>query len=158
MIANMLEATAIRHPDLRFRNLLLLAPAITIDDFEHRIQAHADRFAVFRMFVMNDELECHDRLVPGVYPRSLLYFVSGTLESQADTPLLGLRRHSCGQRPYDDYRFASLQRYLAEEEDRLVLSKTSDEAGDGLRSVAARHGDFDDDPVTLESLQAIIRR
>jgi hypothetical protein len=158
VIGNLLEATAVRHRDLRFRNLLLLAPAITVDRTFTQIQAHVDRFDAFRMFTMEDALECRDRLVPGVYPRSLLYFVSGALECEPDEPLLGLRRHTTGLRPYDGDRFVPIRRYLEADPARLVLSRTPDSAPAGRRSVAAKHGDFDDDAVTLESLAAIVGR
>ena len=42
---------------------------------------------------MTDELEQADRLIPVIYPHSLLYFVSGVLEDEADKPLLGMERY-----------------------------------------------------------------
>jgi pimeloyl-ACP methyl ester carboxylesterase len=155
-IAHMLEAAAERHPDFHVRNVILLAPAASADVFEQGIAANQDRFAAFRMFTMEDALECRDHLVPGVYPRSLLYLISGILDGDADSPVVGLRRHTTGQAPYDGAPLIDVSRFLAQPENRLVLAKTRDDAGDGLRTWSTRHGDFDNDEQTLASLTAII--
>jgi pimeloyl-ACP methyl ester carboxylesterase len=155
-IAHMLEAAADRHPDFRVRNLILLAPAASADVFEHGIAANERVFATFRMFTMEDALECKDHLVPGVYPRSLLYLISGILDGEADSPVVGLRRHTTGEAPYDGAPFAQVSRFLADPETRLVLAKTRDDAAEGLRTSSTHHGDFDDDALTLASVTAIV--
>jgi pimeloyl-ACP methyl ester carboxylesterase len=155
-IAHMLEAAAERHPELHVRNLVLLAPAASADVFEHGIRSNEGLFDTFRMFTMEDALECKDHLVPGVYPRSLLYLISGILDGEADSPVVGLRRHTSGQAPYDRAPLIDVSRFLAQPENRLVLSKTRDDAGEGLRTWSARHGDFDNDEQTLASLTAIV--
>jgi Alpha/beta hydrolase of unknown function (DUF900) len=157
-IARMLGAAADRHPDFRFRNVILLAPAASADVFEQGIAANERLFDAFRMFTMEDALECKDHLVPGVYPRSLLYLISGILDGDADSPVVGLRRHTTGEAPYDRAAFAQVSRFLVQPENRLVLAKTGDDAAEGLRTSSTRHGDFDDDEQTLASLTAIIAR
>ena len=155
-IAHMLDAAAERHPDFHVRNLILLAPAASADAFEQGIRANEQRFETFRMFTMDDQFECKDHLVRGVYPRSLLYLISGILDGEADSPVVGLRRHTTGLSPYDGSPFIQVSQFLAQPEHRLVLSKTRDDAGEGMRTVATRHGDFDDDTETLASLTAIV--
>jgi pimeloyl-ACP methyl ester carboxylesterase len=155
-IAHLLEAAAQRHPDFRVRHLVLLAPAASAEVFQRGMMANQGRFETFRMFVMEDALECKDRLVPGVYPRSLLYLISGILDGEADAPVVGLRRHTSGEAPYDHEPLVDVSRFLAEPEHRLVLAKTLDDAGEGLRSWSTRHGDFDNDERTLASLTAIV--
>lgn len=155
-IAHLLETAAERHPDFRVRNLILLAPAASVEVFEQGILGHQDLFEAFRMFTMEDALECKDHLVPGVYPRSLLYLISGILDGEADSPVVGLRRHTAGNAPYDSAPYAQVSQFLAQPENRLVLSRTRDDAGPGLQTWSTRHGDFDDDEHTLASLTAIV--
>jgi hypothetical protein len=155
-IAHMLEAAGERHPEFHVRNLILLAPAASAEVFESGIQGNQDRFDAFRMFTMDDEFECKDHLVPGVYPRSLLYLIAGILDGPADSPVVGLRRHTAGTAPYDGPPFIQISRFLAVPENRIVLSKTTATAGAGLRTLSTRHGDFDDDTETLASLTAIV--
>jgi hypothetical protein len=98
--------------------------------------------------------------VPGLYPRSLLYLVSGLLERDgsgrsAHVPVVGMQR-------YYDTRFARLdgvqvvQEYLAAERDRLVLSPTPADAVAGLRAAALHHGAFDEDAEVLASIRKLV--
>ncbi|HYA43009.1 MAG TPA: hypothetical protein VEF34_17025 [Syntrophobacteraceae bacterium] len=155
-ICHLLEATAGRHPELTFRNLAFLAPACTVQLFFEQVVSHRERFSSFRMFTMSDALETADHLVPLVYPRSLLYLISGVLEKEADEPLAGMEVHTRGAKPYDTHVLIEVSRFLRETgKNRLVLSRTEG-ADPGLNSASQRHGDFDDDRQTQESLQAII--
>ena len=106
---------------------------------------------------MSDELEKADRLVPVVYPRSLLYLVSGILEDEPDKPLVGMQRDDANQPPFHAERYPEIQavrRYLQSQEGRTIWSLS--EIGPGRLSNAARHGDFDNDQTTLASLAYII--
>jgi hypothetical protein len=78
---------------VKVRNELFLAPACRLDLFAGSVARKPDRFAHFRMFTMRDENEKRDRLVPFLYPRSLLYLVSGALEDIPDAALAGLDHH-----------------------------------------------------------------
>jgi hypothetical protein len=152
----MLRAAAERFPGLSFRNILFLAPGCSSKLFHEEVVSKPERFEDFRMFTMDDNLETKDHLVPLVYTRSLLYFVSGALEKEVDSPLAGLDRHARGESPYDDDVLSAVHDFLHEPgRHRLVLSATLN-AGPGLNSAAATHGGFDDDPVTLDSLFHII--
>ena len=157
-IGYMLDAVDARHPGLRFRNLLLLAPACTSALFESKLLGRlGTRFQDFRMFTMSDDFESKDMLVKGIYTRSLLYFISGLLEDEVDKPIAGMHRYLSGKKPYTGAMFDSMRTFLTAQ-GRLVLSKTADGAVAGLSSHSTSHGFFDDDPVTCSSLQHIIRQ
>lgn len=155
-ICEMYKAAAARALALNVRNLLLLAPACRSDLFLAEIVEKPARFSAFRMFTMSDEWERKDQLVPGVYTRSLLYFISGVLENSADVPIAGLARHQAGEGAYDTPSLLKIRQWLCEAgKQRLALAKTGP-AGAGLATDAFRHGDFDDDLRTRESLKAIL--
>ncbi len=155
-ICYLFRAAAQSHLHLTVRNVIFLAPACTSVLFHNEIVSHPERFADFRMFTMSDAYETQDRLVSGVYTRSLLYFISGALEEEADFAIAGLERHMTGDAPYDSAELVAAAAWLkAPRENRLVLSKT-DAASPGLASASFAHGDFDDDPVTRDSLKTII--
>jgi len=135
-----------------------LAPACTHELFKTEMWDHQDRFGSFRMFTMTDEAECNDRLVPYIYTRSLLYFISGVLEpSGVDKPILGMERYESANAPYDVAALLEVARWLREHDgDRQALSPTGGAAPAGMRTNSLKHGDFDNDPETLSSLAHII--
>ncbi|MBL8796769.1 MAG: hypothetical protein JNM56_22910, partial [Planctomycetia bacterium] len=87
-----LLAAARRTERLKFRNVIFLAPACTCELLHREIVLQPGRYERFRLFALDDALECADQLRPGLYTRSLLYLVSGALEEHPDTPLAGLQR------------------------------------------------------------------
>lgn len=108
---------------------------------------------------MADALEQKDPLVPGVYTRSLLYFISGVLEDEVDTPLAGMARFWSGTPPFNEgYLMETARWLLAETENRAVLSKTPDEALEGLRTTSGSHGGFDDDEPTRGSITHLVAK
>ena len=155
-ICQMFRAAAQRGIALAVRNVIFLAPACTSELFHQEIVSHPKRFVAFRMFTMSDAYECKDQLVPGVYTRSLLYFISGVLEQEADVPVAGLQRVLTQVPPYDGVDLVAIAKWLEDAgRDRIVLSVTSGTTP-GLISASTTHGDFDDDPPTRESLKTII--
>ncbi|MCX6552513.1 MAG: alpha/beta fold hydrolase, partial [Acidobacteria bacterium] len=142
-------------PDARF-DVVLLAPACTCGLLARTIDDHGARIGGLRSFGMCDDLERTDQLVPGLYPRSLLYFVSGVLEDTADEPLVGMARHVSGRPPFDAAmpEVSTVASFMASRPGGLVWSPAVDEPG--RASLATRHEDFDDDAVTLASLASVI--
>jgi len=145
--------------DFRFRNIAFLAPACTFGDFAPVLGRHEELWDDLRLFAMTDEAERKDALVRVLYPRSLLYFVSGVCETdgegrrQAGKPLVGMRRFFADKDRKDlpdDVR--AVLEYMTPE--RSVWSPV--DGGPGLSASAVRHGDFDDDPKVRESLRAMI--
>lgn len=162
-------------------DVIFLAPAITYDLFDRTLQGQGDRIQSFRMFCMKDALERDDQvwgedgeLEAGhdlrrfIYPSSLLYLVSGILESDQladgsvvdapDQPLLGMERYFASTDVYDDARFPAVGRvraWLKSEPGRMVWSH-AEGAEPGLNSGSIDHGAFDNDEATLASLHAIL--
>lgn len=150
------HADQVLPPDMRM-DVALLAPACDFDAMERVLSRHARRIGRLRIFSMSDERERSDRLVPGVYPRSLLYFVSGALEAQADWPLLGMQRFFALDPPFSAEAFPAIGRVrdeLARRRNSCVWSIAS--GAPGLCSRAIHHGDFDDEPETLQSVAHLI--
>ncbi|MGL4597841.1 MAG: hypothetical protein ACRCYO_09940, partial [Bacteroidia bacterium] len=168
-ICNMLKYAAKDFPSLKFGNILFMAPACRIDLFHAEIATKPERFSNLRIFTMKDDLETKDKLLWYFYPHSLLYLVSGILEDEGnsfDAYILGLDRHINGEEPYNDIGDAAEQKVLTEVhqfihesgKNRIVLSDDIS-GGDGMRSQAYAHGDFDDDVnYTIPSIKYIIQQ
>jgi hypothetical protein len=150
------------YKDLRFNNVIFLAPAVRCDVFEQSVMKYPNVYNRFRMFTMQKEYELRDRLIDYpiaryLYPSSLLYLVSGLCEDgrlfgridfEGDTCILGLHQHISDHRPYD--RIPLLQRiheFLNDPtaEQRLVLTPTPEGTTPGFCGQAIDHGDFDND-------------
>lgn len=144
---------------------IFLAPAVTCARFARAIERHRnDGLADFRMFAMHDERESADRMLGVVYTRSLLYFVSGLLEGDEvdgrfsgtiDMPIVGMERYFTSAAFHDDPHVSTVLQYLAEKPNRTVWAYAMGQAA-GLNSDARKHGDFDNEPATLESVAAFI--
>ena len=146
--------------DFRVRNVIFLAPACRFEHFDNVLRTREATFDRFRMFTMTDEFEAKDTLVPFVYPRSLLYFVSGLLEtddageSAYDAPLVGMQRFFSMADTYDGPEFKFVRDFISSDESRVVWSV--EDRGDGFASAAASHATFDEDPEVLRSIKHLI--
>lgn len=138
-----------------------LAPACSFEAFAPIVLHERNLLGRFRLFTMTDAAECDDRLVGFVYPRSLLYFVSGVVERDARDrsavmALVGLERY------YRDPVFAAtpetatVRDFLLGSDDRAVWSPV--DGGPGRSAGARTHTSFDEDPQVLASLQHLIAR
>ena len=171
-INNLLAAVAKRQEagtfaaEFRFGHIVLLAPACTFWAFSHVIGNHQNLFESIRIFGMTDENESKDGIVPCIYTRSLLYFVSGLLEKQstgdkaADVPIAGMQRFYNQTHIYNAPDEKLVQAYVNDGTQsatgrRFVWSLCED--GAGLNSQALSHGDFDDDSATLDSVRSILK-
>ena len=165
-ICNFLDAAKSAGLSLKNWQVIFLAPAVTCQRFAQAVDKHKDEgLKNFRMFAMSDELETSDNLVPVLYTRSLLYFVSGLLEgvpqgegwdSILDMPLVGMQRFVDGNKTFkEDDAVKTVAEFLRAVPERVVWSPKSD-VGPGLNSTSAKHGDFDNDPVTLASVYSLI--
>lgn len=152
-IIGWLERSAELTPDLKY-DVILLAPACRTEKFMKALDKHAARINNFRLFGMRDENEQKDKLVPVIYPRSLLYFVSGVVEGDVDVPLLGMERYVLDAEVFSSPYMSALRKYF-DHPSRTVWSVNA--AGVGLGSSSLKHGDFDNDPETLASLAHIIK-
>jgi hypothetical protein len=137
--------------DFCLKNLLLLAPACGFDLFEQVLDEHEKQklFDSFRMFALGDERESNYWEVPLVYPRSLLYFVSGVVEEVGgkgafDLPLVGMQRYYTKLDVYKDGAIQRVRKFLATSADRRQEVWSLDTRTHGLGSDAETHGGFDD--------------
>lgn len=167
-ICNFLDFAKKAGLDTSHWQVIFLAPAVTCLRFAQAIKEHGDTVLKrFRMFAMKDELESADVLVPILYTRSLLYFVSGLLEgvphgegwdSVIDMPLVGMQRFVGGiARFQDDESVQTVENFLRVDAfpHRAVWSAVNTAEG-GLSSNAAKHGAFDDEPSTVASVCYLI--
>jgi len=159
VICHLLGLIAAEKYKCTFETITFLAPACRVKLFNNHIVNNPSMFKRFRIFTMGDYYEIRDHLLGKVYPRSLLYLVSGLLEKGFDEYILGLERHVSAKFPYNNSRELKIaNKFLySSSYDRLVYSVTPDSAPVGKRSQSRKHGDFDCDHLTQESLQKIIR-
>jgi pimeloyl-ACP methyl ester carboxylesterase len=150
----------------RFSEVIFLAPACTFSDFANVLEESSDLFEAFRMFTMSDEYERRDQLLPPLYTRSLLYLISGVLESSEsgsrapDTPIVGMARYYRTDGTNDPYlaeRGVRVVREFASRDGNVVWSKSAVDAGAGRRADATKHGDFDDPGQAMDSVLHILR-
>lgn len=109
---------------------------------------------------MEDKYEIKDRLVKGLYTRSLLYLVSGILEGkESDAYILGLQRHIEANTPYDaDETLKAIAQFM--KDDHHVVYSVSDQGAiDGMKTTSVSHSGFDDDKEsTLDSMVYLINQ
>lgn len=73
-------------------DVVFVAPACTFSVLADVIKNAPTRIAHLRIFGMGDSFEMKNAIAGPLYPASLLYFVSGVLEDDADTPIVGMQR------------------------------------------------------------------
>lgn len=161
-VCNLLKMSATAYPELVFDNIIFMAPACRVDLFKDEIVSHQNRFKNFRIFTMTDANEKRDILVNFIYPRSLLYLISGVLENEGkdfDAHILGLQRHINNAPPYADVdELKIVHNFLFEnEKNRIIFSQTDDTSLDGMRTSSLTHGGFDDDEKTISSIKFMLR-
>src|SRR5262245_7818139 len=158
-ICHFLKNAHKRFPPEAVFNIIFLAPACTFDLFAETLQQFQGRISNIRVFGMSDQLEKADKLVPVIYPHSLLYFVAGLTEDEADKPLVGMQRYHSGAPPYDASAFPAIKivtDFIGSTAHRSIWSEC--DAPDGCMTKSHRHGDFDNDEQTLASLCHIITK
>ncbi|MFD9074226.1 hypothetical protein, partial [Streptomyces lasiicapitis] len=145
--------------DFRVRDVALLAPACTVAQLAPVVRLQRELFDRLRMFTMTDAAERADHLVPLLYPRSLLYFISGVLErgpakQSAVAPIAGMQRWYAADGAFGGQDSEDLRAFLAADPHRTVWSPVEGEPG--LSSSARTHGGFDDDAEVLASLARML--
>lgn len=160
VICQLLKAVATRHPGIKMGSVIFLAAAARSDLALDGVVAHQHLFNSFQQFTMADSYECDDSLVPGIYTRSLLYFISGVLEpDMVDQPIAGMMRFTTGNDPFHEGAPKDWADFVLAAE-RTVLSDSFEldpGAPEGRRSASRKHGDFDNDEPTQKSLIHILQ-
>lgn len=155
-ICNLFAALQRHKISLDVRNVIFLAPACLTRLMHSEIVTQPGRFKNFRVFTMTDANEQKDQLVPRLYNRSLLYFISGVLEDEPDAPIAGMQRFWTGKAPFMDAYLLDSTAWLGETDVRRTVLSVVSEGDAGYLSSALHHGDFDDDELTHASLRAIV--
>lgn len=128
-----------------FSTLQLLAPAITVSGFKTRLMpllGAANGIDKINMFSMNAELEEDDNVI-GVYKRSLLCLIRASLETEPNTPILGLAESVAAD--------SQLTALFGSSQADAVWSRTTN-GPKASRSEATSHGSFDNDASTMSSV------
>ena len=136
--------------DVTLESLHFLAPAVRIDTFLAHLEGLVtDRKKIkqFDMFTMSRDWERADNCAK-VYRKSLLYLVSLAFEPESKTPILGLEESLRASAQCQQIFGLNGQAATGGE---LILSKSVAQSG-RYASRATAHGDFDDDPATMNSL------
>lgn len=143
----------------RIDRVTFLAPACTYALFSQTLARHAvvPLFNDFRMFALGDSLESGYWEAPPLYPRSLLYLVSGLFEDEADRPLLGMERFFKKAAIYKGGDVQAVRAFLSLPSERAVWSR--EDRGPGLVSDALKHGDFDsvDATYSTKTMQSVAK-
>jgi hypothetical protein len=129
------------------RTLQFLAPAISVSDFLDTLMRRIRNIGELTVFTMKDRFERDD--TTAIYRKSLLYLIHEALEGEEETPLLGLEKSIL-----DDIRLTRLFGIggrVTSRADTVVLSPSGEEDL-AAASKSVRHGGFDDDPFTMNSV------
>lgn len=132
-----------------FKDLFLLAPAVTVPEFNSRL---APRIGAGKgithttLFTMNETAELADNCAK-IYRKSLLYFVSRACEPVQPTPILGLQE-SLKASPSLKALFGI---GVASSKGEVIWSPNGRTEGTSA-SNSTSHGGFDNDYTTLNSL------
>lgn len=136
-------------------DVIFLAPACTFSFINERLPLFERRVDNIRVFALQDDIERDYWEVPFFYKGSLLYMVSGLFEAdEVDMPLVGMQRYYQGEPggPYDRESVNRVKNYLM---DHCIWSVA--DHGPGKKSSSKKHGDFDNDTPTKESLTQVLK-
>ncbi len=126
-----------------FESINFMAPAVRVDLFEETVVPAIKNGTVkrFNQFHLSDDMEQKDPTCKPIlgYSRSLLYLVSQALEHGRSTPILGMEK-------YFNDTIASKN-----------LPNVYTWGAPGRESKSTTHGGFDDDPVTMASVIALMK-
>ena len=131
-----------------FESLQLMAPAVRVDTFRELLLPQiAKNIKNLAMFTMKTDFELADNCA-GIYRKSLLYLIRKALEPEEEAELLGLEESL--RRDGELVKLFGLEgnpRGNAE----IIFSKSLADSGRSA-SRAVKHGDFDNDPPTMNSI------
>ena len=126
-----------------FESVNFMAPAVRVDLFKKTVvpAITSGKVKRFNQFHLSDDMEQKDPTCKPIlgYSRSLLYLVSQSLEHGQSTPILGM------------------EKYFNDKIGSKKLPNVSTWAAPGQESKSTTHGGFDDDPVTMASVIALMK-
>jgi hypothetical protein len=142
------------------KEIILIAPACRFDLFKDVMKATDPLKGRWSIFALSDEREKTDIMIPVLYPQSLLYFVSGLLETEEegdadDVFILGMERFwKKGSVFENDLMIKGVKEFFSQSHGAAFAAAL--EKNMGRRTDGFRHGQIDDDEVTKESIQYLI--
>lgn len=151
-VSHMIAAASAYEDFPKFESGHFLAPAISNDLFRQTLmplvgRSDSDQLKHLSIFTMSDGLEKQDTVGP--YRKSLLYLIHHALEAEKQTHILGLEHSLYAEGDMADFfGLIGADSNLTD----VVFSKTDENAPRKSRSQSAKHGDFDDDASTMESV------
>jgi hypothetical protein len=137
------------NPPIEIQSLHFLAPALTVQLFKDTLmELVGGRVKSLTQFTMAKDFELADAVGP--YRKSLLYLVSRSFEDEPTTPILGLEESLRSDPEMRDF-FGLLNK----RKKRADILFSVVERGPRDSTVARKHGDFDNDRLTMSG---VIRR
>jgi hypothetical protein len=133
---------------LTVKTLTLFAPACTTDLFKSHVLGAGRAVERITVFNLTDEFERDDSVA--AYGKSILYLVSESFEGQRQAPILGMDRFASADRTVRQ----ALGPAAPVGESTVAYSRGG--ARVTLRSRSEKHGDFDNDAETLNSMLRIV--
>ena len=129
------------------KTLQFLAPAITVADFLNTLMPRIRNIGELTIFTMKDSFERADTVA--LYRKSLLYLIHEALEGEEEMAVLGLEKSIL-----DDIRLTRLFGIGGRVTNRTdtVVWSPSGEDDLAAASESHRHGGFDDDRFTMNSV------
>jgi hypothetical protein len=153
-LLNELQATSM--PASAQVDLVLIAAAIDMKTLAETLRVAGSRIKGFRSFGMSDARERADAILGPAFPSSLLYFVSGVLEEEADTPLAGMERFYLPAYEAPGFEFVSaIRRFDLFAKPYSFIWAEADH-GKGMACDMRSHGGWVDAPATVSSVQHIL--
>lgn len=156
-ICNMLAATSENFKQLKYNNVVFLAPACRTDLFIAKGIPAKEKgvYKKFKMFTMKEENEKKDYCVKYLYTYSLLYLVSGLFEDETDAKIMGLHEQFKAEKRYENFaELKTINSFIMS--NKLALSDDITNTDNSMWTDSFRHGDFDNNPATLKSILSTI--
>jgi hypothetical protein len=136
-------------PPIDVETLHFLAPAITVPLFKDTLKALiGSRVKALTEYTMAKDFELADSVGP--YRKSLLYLVSRSFEETPEMPILGLQESLRA-----DIEMRDFFGLLGTSHPRAEILFSKVENGPSHSTIARKHGDFDNDRLTMSG---VIRR
>ncbi|MBA3855303.1 MAG: hypothetical protein C0507_00190 [Cyanobacteria bacterium PR.3.49] len=153
-VSHLIDAAAKKLPSNIKFEVVFQASACTFKDFDRLVYPHRKRIKGIRFFGLGQKREKDDVVFHGLYPRSLLYFVSGVIEKHADESLIGMATYF-REGAYYKKEVKRIREYM--QPPKLTRVWAPRLGIPGGSSNATRHEDFSKEHSSLESVQDIIR-
>lgn len=155
--------TVMDDKQLSYDHVFFLAPACTTGEFLNKVinsdngRTKENRLNTFLTLTLTDEAEINDSAM--IYPRSILYLISGLLEDKGGVPLLGMQYYLNGIKEGYFDRLKPVHQYLFNNSEpaKIHFSPSGGSVPGNITLTAERHTHFNEkEKGTLELIDKII--